>query len=111
MVYRARAGQSESSAVKATLDAHPRIAVSNRRTRLSERVTGPTAALEGEQANRGAPSSDDMRPAFPALVLGSTDPAELRRVVTDHDDLLVLVWHRNDGEFLSHQTPNLVPGV
>lgn len=78
---------------------------------LCQGVTGPTAALEGEQANRRAPSSDDMRPAFPALVLGSTHPAELRRVVANHDDLLVLVWHRNDGEFLSHQTPNLVSGV
>lgn len=111
MVYRARAGQSESSAAKATLDAHSRIAVSNRRARLSERVAGPAAALEGEQANRSAPSGDDMRAAFPALVLGSTDPAELRRVVTDHDDLLVLVWHRNNGEFFSHSTPSFGAGV
>lgn len=110
MVYRARAGQSESSAAKAALDAHSRIAVSNRRARLGERVTGSTAAFEGEELHRGSAARDDELPALPALEFGLANPAELR-MVTDHDDLLVRIRHRNNGEFFSHSTPSFGAGV
>lgn len=111
MVYRARAGQSESRAAKAALDAHHRMAVSNLRARLSERVTGPASAFEGEETDRGSAAGDDVRPALSAFEFGRADPAELRRVMTDHYDLLVRIWHRNDGEFFSHTPPSFGAGV
>lgn len=86
------------------------MAVSNSRTRLGERVTGPAAAFEGEEADRGPAARDDELPALPALEFGIPSPAELR-VMTDHDDLLVRIRDRNHGEFFSHSTPSFGAGV